>query len=451
MSELSSRLGLPFLMPAQAQKHVTHNEALERLDLLVQLVVEGFDATTPPTTPQSGQVWALGAGATGDWSGQDGTLAAWQGGGWQFIAPQPGWCAASATDLRLWTGATWQPIGPTNFDNLAGVGINASADAMNKLAVAAAASLFNHDGAGHQMKVNKAAPGDTASLLFQTGFSGRAEMGVLGTDDFAVKVSADGATWATGLVVDRVTGRVTCPAGLTVDATLIGLAVTQTPQDTTPGRLLKVGDFGLGLDDADAPDVADLDAHRTSGLFRFGAATGAPAAAGMVIHLAGLGNGAAQAQIALGSDGVLYTRQLTAGTWSAWGALWGAGNTVVDANGFVKQASPIVRLRDDGTQEPAQPVGARFTRRGVGDYLLHNVAPLATSGWQIEVPQDANGNRLVFVETEHDGGARSLHVRTTAPLWSADRQAWVAGSPRDIPPGRWVDLRFAVTASAEAG
>ena len=48
MSDLSARLGLPYLMPAQAQKHVTHNEALAHLDLLVQLVVQGFDATEPP-------------------------------------------------------------------------------------------------------------------------------------------------------------------------------------------------------------------------------------------------------------------------------------------------------------------------------------------------------------------------------------------------------------------
>jgi hypothetical protein len=437
-------------MPAQAQKHVTHNEALERLDLLVQLVVEGFDATTPPAAPQSGQIWALGAGATGEWSGQDGTLAAWQAGGWQFMSPQPGWCAASATELRLWTGSAWQSVGPTSFDNLPGVGINASADATNKLAVAAEASLFNHDGAGHQVKVNKTAPGDTASLLFQTGFSGRAEMGTLGNDDFAVKVSADGATWATGLVIDRVTGRVTCPAGVSVDATVTGLAVTQTAQDPTPGRLLKVGDFGLGLDDGDGPDVTDLDAHRLSGLFRFGAATGAPAPSGVLIHMAQLGNGAAQTQIALGSDGGLYTRHLTAGIWSGWGAVWGANNTTVDANGFVKQASPIVRLLVDGTEEPAQPVGARFVRQGTGDYLLHDVAPLATSGWQVEAPQDANGNRLVFVETAYDPAARCLRVQTTAPTWSADRQGWVAGSPRDIPEGRWVDLRFAVAARADA-
>ena len=72
------------------------------------------------------------------------------------------------------------------------IGINATADATNRLAVKSAATLFDNAGAGHQHKINKAAAGDTASLLFQAGSSGRAEMGLAGDDNFHVKVSADG-------------------------------------------------------------------------------------------------------------------------------------------------------------------------------------------------------------------------------------------------------------------
>jgi hypothetical protein len=64
------------------------------------------------------------------------------------------------------------------------VGVNAAADSTNRLAVSSVASLFNHAGAGHQMKINKNAAADTASILFQTGFSGRAEMGTAGSDDY---------------------------------------------------------------------------------------------------------------------------------------------------------------------------------------------------------------------------------------------------------------------------
>ncbi len=49
MSDTSPILGLPYLQPSQAQKHVTHNEALQVLDVVTQLVVEAFDADTPPT------------------------------------------------------------------------------------------------------------------------------------------------------------------------------------------------------------------------------------------------------------------------------------------------------------------------------------------------------------------------------------------------------------------
>lgn len=250
MSDMSSRLSLPFIQPAQAQKHVTHNEAIDQLDVLVQLVVEEVDAITPPAVPADGAVWLLGDMPTGGWSGQAGRIASWRNGGWRFITPQEGWRAwdRSAGVLRAFGPNGWGEVGgvPADFQNLAGVGIAATSDAVNKLAVAAPASLFTHEGAGHQMKVNKAAAGDTASLIFQTGFSGRAEMGLAGNDDFSVKVSADGSTFHEALRADAATGHVAAPGGLTVEGTISGTAVTQSALDATPARLMQVGDFGLG-------------------------------------------------------------------------------------------------------------------------------------------------------------------------------------------------------------
>jgi len=107
MDQTSPNLNLPYLQAAQAQKHVTHNEALERLDLIVQLTVQSFAETTPPLTPLEGQVWAIGPGAVNDWSGHDGALAAWANGGWLFVTPRAGWRAVSGTEHRIWDGAGW--------------------------------------------------------------------------------------------------------------------------------------------------------------------------------------------------------------------------------------------------------------------------------------------------------------------------------------------------------
>lgn len=215
MPDISPNLDLPYLLPSQAQKHVTHNEALERLDLLAQLIVQGFGAATPPAAPADGVVWALAAAPEGDWAGQGGRLAARIGGAWSFIDPREGWRAWSLAEaeLRVWRGAEWRKL---PLDDLPGLGIGTAHDATNRLAVVASATLLNHAGAGHQLKINKAAPADTATLLFQSDWSGRAEMGLAGTDHFSVKVSADGAAWAEGLRINRTTGATALLAGLTI-------------------------------------------------------------------------------------------------------------------------------------------------------------------------------------------------------------------------------------------
>lgn len=211
MSQTSTRLDLPYIQPAQAQKHVTHNEAIELLDLIVQLTLEAVEATAPPPAPQEGQTWAIGTGATGDWASHDNTLASFRGGGWLYASPLEGWQAYVVGDgqIRVYDGANWVAIGggTVSFENLPGVGINAMSDSTNRLSVSADATLLNNAGSGHQLKVNKAASGDTASLLFQSAFSGRAEMGLAGNDDFAIKVS-DGTSWFNGLTVQGADGTV---------------------------------------------------------------------------------------------------------------------------------------------------------------------------------------------------------------------------------------------------
>jgi hypothetical protein len=342
-------LVLPYLAANQAQKHVTVNEALRRLDALVQITVQSAALATPPGGPTEGQRWILPAAPTGAWAGHAGQIAAWQDGAWAFYVPLDGWTAVDvSTDTLLlynagtgiWTGlitgifsdaaftlqddidptkqARFQIAGfttgatriftlPDATTSLAGLAVaqtfsakqtlsnanndlgtstgsgttnlatgvtlngstktvnigtagvsgsttnvnigsavagalgtltinsptvtfgssvsaiamtaanvsalylglgGATADATNRLSINAPASLFNNAGAGHQVKVNKAAATDTGSFLFQTGFSGRAEFGLTGSDDFQIKVSGDGATWFNALQLERTSGRV---------------------------------------------------------------------------------------------------------------------------------------------------------------------------------------------------------------------------------------------------
>lgn len=247
----SPNLTLPYIQPAQAQKHVTHNEALRVLDALVQLAALDRDLASPPGSPANGDRYIVATGASGAWSGHDLEIAAFQDGAWTFYPPLEGWIAwvADENAALAYDGSAWITLsaggggggGPSLNPATGGlVGINATADTTNRLSLASAASLFNHDGAGHQQKINKAAPGDTASQLYQSGFSGRAEIGLTGDDDFHFKVSPDGTAWHEALVIDRTSGGVAHKAGARTTfqhgASLPGLRILPAAGD--PSALL---------------------------------------------------------------------------------------------------------------------------------------------------------------------------------------------------------------------
>lgn len=106
----TANLKLPCLEPAQAQKHVTVNEALTALDALVQLSVTSATLTAPPSDPADGARYIVAAGATDGWTGHEGDVAAFQDGNWRFYAPQPGWRAwdEAAGHGRRHDGTGWQ-------------------------------------------------------------------------------------------------------------------------------------------------------------------------------------------------------------------------------------------------------------------------------------------------------------------------------------------------------
>lgn len=216
MPHQSPRIELPYLQPAQAQKHVTHNEALRLLDTLVQASVVSMDLSAPPSLPADGDVYVVASGATGDWFGHEGALAVWSENAWAFHAPNEGWTVWVSDRDTLWShdGTAWvETAPPENWQNQPMLGINTTADATNRLSVSAAATLLTGEGAGHQLKINKTAATDTASLLFQSNWTGHAEMGLAGGTDFSVKTS-DGTSWFTALRCASANGRVSFPSGV---------------------------------------------------------------------------------------------------------------------------------------------------------------------------------------------------------------------------------------------
>ena len=208
-------LALPFIAGGQAQKHVTHNEALRILDAAVQLAVLDVTRTAPPSSPADGQRHVVAAGATGAWAGKSAAIAIWQDGAWAYLVPKPGWHLWSIADdaLMVFDGASWRIAALPAIDGIAHVGINSTADDSHRLSVKSDTVLLSHDdvtpGSGDiQINLNKAAAGNDAGIAFQDAFSTRALLGNFGDDDFVVKVSPDGSNYFTGLSIDRSNGHV---------------------------------------------------------------------------------------------------------------------------------------------------------------------------------------------------------------------------------------------------
>lgn len=406
-------LRLPYIMAAQAQKHVTHNEAIRALDAILHLSVRDRDLAAPPGSPIDGDRYIVAAPATGDWTAHENEIAAFQDGAWMFYAPREGWTAwlADENAAVVWDGAAWVAIGSGggSGSNPAMLGINATADATNRLSVSSPASLFSHEGSGHQIKINKASASDTASTLYQTGFEGRAEMGLTGDDDFHFKVSPDGAAWNEAIVIARDTGAVTFP--------------------NTPGG---GGGGGEGRELLTAP--------RT---YYVSAATGSDANTG-------LSGAAAFATIqkaidtAAGLDLGIHdvTIQIAAGTYPATNTLKplvGAGrcyivgdevtpaNVLLDTTGDCFTADSIFSIYHLRGMKLQSATWAAVNATGPGKIFLRNIefGACLHAHWssQLGAVMEADGDYSI------SGGARSHWVASAATLQVVSRTIALTGSP----------------------
>lgn len=257
--ENTTNLKLPLLISNQSQKEITHNEALTIIDNILQNGIIDKDLTTPPASPNPNDLYIVGTSATGDWADEDGHLAYYDN-GWRFLEAREGatFWVNDEDCLYTYNGLSWEKtlevisVGVEDLDDLSDVvitsasqydllqhngtnfvntkqiqdlsllGINATADSTNKLSVKSDAVLFDKTTANSQVKVNKATSTDTASHLFQTNYSGRAEFGLAGSDDFTLKVSSDGSIWNNSFVVDKSTGNIDFKGTITNNGNSIG-------------------------------------------------------------------------------------------------------------------------------------------------------------------------------------------------------------------------------------
>lgn len=106
----TNQLGLPLVQPAQAQKHVTVNAALTRLDGLVELTLVSRSLAAPPAVATDGICYGVPSGAVNEWAGQDGKVAVGTNGGWDFVVPRRGWRAMILDEgaVAIFDGAAWR-------------------------------------------------------------------------------------------------------------------------------------------------------------------------------------------------------------------------------------------------------------------------------------------------------------------------------------------------------
>ena len=203
-------LNLSLVSQAQSQKEVTINAAIQFLDMLMNNAVKNKTTTAPPGSPAEGDLYIVAVSSTGSWAGQAGKLAYYINGAWSFITPRTGllvWVSAENIPY-VYNGITFIDARTAATSSFSTLGVNATADATNKLSVNSSAVLFNNIGNGVQVKINKNAASDTSSFVFQTAFGERAEFGCIGDDNFQLKVSPDNTNFFQSFVVDKSTGNI---------------------------------------------------------------------------------------------------------------------------------------------------------------------------------------------------------------------------------------------------
>ena len=156
-------------------------------------------------------------------------------------------------------------------------------------------------------------------------------------------------------------------------------------------------------------------------------------------------------QLGFSRSGAIWSRYNVNGTFLGWASHYTTRNTTVDANGFIKAASPVAKLSAGGLEG-----GGVFTRLALGHFQITQTQGLRLGGgWYLETPHDRNGNKYCNVEWYQnfeppaiDGYLDEpvegvvLEVHCFERVWNPALGLYENGAPMDIPEGRWIDLRF---------
>lgn len=237
---------------------------------------------------------------------------------------------------------------------------------------------------------------------------------------------------------------------------------TTSQMDATTGRLLKVGDWGIGS--TSAPVVDDANNARTCGIYSPGGATGTNWAEPFYPALVMNRGNNYIAQIQVNSGGHLASRRATSSQgWTPWATHWNDKNTTKASDGTLKAASPVARIvksreetqRKDldekgftwcgcGTaNEEAE--GIKISRLDVGVYVLTGSAGLASEGWQLLPPMDPGGmGEQGVVEAEQtESGGLTIRLFKRKYMLSDDGEILkTKGEPMDVPVNSWIDIRL---------
>lgn len=206
-------LGLGLIVDGQAQKHLTVNEALLRLDQEISATIKSRTIAQEPPLPAAHDQYILPSNRQGAvWANYPiGSLVSYFDGYWTVMPVRDGqiiYCLDEALFLVRLSGA-WQRLDHhfSELQKLSRLGVQTDASATHPVSFRTPSTLMSSidpldGGSGDtRLTLNKSGTTNIASLIFQQGFSGRAEIGLLGDQSFGIKTSNDGTAWTSALSI----------------------------------------------------------------------------------------------------------------------------------------------------------------------------------------------------------------------------------------------------------